>query len=318
MKGEAAALRFTELLLTLLKGKTSLFDSLSILARDGIEKGVRESAVFLLSSMKKGKGFSESLRRLNNGRVFFAPLYLTLISAAELAGSLETVLERIIKDLRRKQAAKENAVNILIYPSVIVFLAVAGTMALILKGIPLLISEGFLSGSVLLNAKIGIGIAALVLLSGSSMIFIVYYKIFYNDSPEFRIFYLLDFLLHGNVTLIEALSHCVISMRGTKFCKSLITIKKDIAHGVKFSSAFGKVKHFSPYVLGWLGVADSRGDLSEISGSIKDYFERRDNKTREAVSRLLEPAVIVLIGSYVFIIMITVILPILTFTGGSF
>ena len=318
MRNEAAALRFTELLLTLLKGKTSLFDSLCILARDGVERGIRESAVSLLSSMKKGKGFSESLRQLKSGMVIFSPLYLTLISAAELAGSLETVLERIINDLRKKQTARENAVNILIYPAIIVFLAVAGTIALIVKGMPLLISEGFLSTGVVRDAKIGIGIAALVLLSGGSALFVVYFRIFYNDSAEFRIFYLLDFLLKSNVTIPEALSHCVMSMGETKFRKALIEIKKDIALGVRFSSAFGKIKYFPPYVRGWLSVADTHGSLSEISGNIRDYFEQRDNKIREIASRLIEPAVIVLTGSYVLIIMITVVLPILTYTGGSF
>ena len=317
MKSEAATLRFTELLLTLLKGKTSLFDSLSILAHNGADRVVRESAVSLLSSMKKGKGFSESLRHIKNG-VYFAPLYLTLISAAELAGNLETVLERIAGDLRRKAAAKENAANILIYPAIIVFLAVAGTTALVVKGIPLLIAEGFLSAGVVEDAKIGIGAAALVLLSGGSALFLVYFRIFNNDSPEFRIFYILDFLLRSNVTLPEALSHCVMCTEGTKFCKALITIKRDIAHGVSFSSAFGKIKYFSPYVRGWLSVADTHGDLSEISGHIRDYFGRRDSKTREAAAKLIEPAVIMLTGCYVLIIMVTVILPILTFTGGSF
>jgi type IV pilus assembly protein PilC len=318
MKSEAAALRFTELLFTLLNGKTSLFSSLCILARNGVERGVRDSAVSLLSSMKKGKGFSESLRHPEGGKVFFAPLYLTLISAAELAGSLEAVLERIIIDLRRKQAARENAVNILIYPAIIVFLAVAGTVALIVKGMPLLIAEGFISANVAQDAKTGIGIAAFVLLSGGSTLFIIYFKIFYNDSPEFRIFYLLDFLLRSNVTLPEALSHCVVSMRGTKFRKALIEIKRDIAQGVKFSSAFGRINYFSPYVRGWLSVADTYGSLAEISGYIRDYFEQRDRKIREIASRLMEPAVIVLTGSYVLILMITVVLPILTYTGGSF
>ncbi|MDR1803608.1 MAG: type II secretion system F family protein [Treponema sp.] len=316
MKGEAA--RFLELLLTLLKEKTSLFDSLYILARDGVDKAVRDIAVSVLSSMKKGKSFSESLRRLKSGRVFYSPVYLTLISAAELAGSLETVLERVISDLRRLQAARDNAVNVLIYPAIIVLLAVAGTIALIVKGMPLLISDGFLSAGVVQDAKTGIGIAALVLLSGGGALFVVYYRIFYRETPEFRIFYLLDFLLHSNVALPEALSHCVVSMEGTKFSKALIAIKKDIAQGVSFSSAFGRIKQFSPYVRGWLSVAASRGSLNEVTGSIRDYFDNRDSKTRETAARLMEPAVIVLTGSYVLIIMVTVVLPILTFTGGSF
>jgi len=316
MKSGAAVLRFTELLLTLLKGKTSLLDALYILARDGIEKGVRDSAVSILSSMKKGRGFSESIGRVKSGKVVFAPLYLTLVSAAEAAGSLEAVLERIVSDLRRKQTARENMVNILIYPAIIVFLAVAGTIAIIVKGMPLLISEGFLSPGVVQDAKSGIGLAASVLLSGGGALFIVYFRIFYDDSPEFRIFYLLHFLLKSNVTLPAALSHCAAGMGDKKFRRALITIKKDIAQGIPVSSAFARTRLFSSYVRGWLSVADMHGSLSAISGSIRDYFERRDNKSREIAARLMEPAVIILTGSYVLIIMITVILPILTYSGG--
>jgi type II secretory pathway component PulF len=227
------------------------------------------------------------------------------------------VLERIVIDLRRKGAAKETAINILIYPALIVFLAVAGTIAIVVKVMPLFIAEGFLSTGVASDAKAGIGIAALVLLSGGGALFFVYFKIFCDDSPEFRIFYLLNFLLQSNVTLPDALSHCIVSMSGTKFCEALIAIKKDIASGISFSSAFAKTRSFSPYVRGWLSVADTNGSLGEISGSIVDYFGRRDNKSREIAAKLIEPAVIALTGSYVLIIMITVILPILTFTGGS-
>jgi len=316
MRRDAVALRFTELLLVLLKGKTSLLDSLCVLAREGVERAVREAAVMILASMKKGRFFSECLRYANGGGNFFAPLYITLVVAAEAAGSLESVLERIVGDLRRRQAAKEAAINVLIYPAIIVFLAIVGTIAIVVKVMPLFISEGFLSGSAASDAKAGIGVAALVLLSGGAALFIVYFRIFYEDSPEYRIFYLLDFLLQSNVTLIEALTHCAVGTRGSKFQKALLSIKKDIASGVPFSTAFAKTRSFSPYVQGWLSVADTHGTLGEISGGIRDYFGRKDGKLREAAAKLIEPAVIVLTGIYVLIIIITVILPILTFTGG--
>jgi type II secretory pathway component PulF len=58
------------------------------------------------------------------------------------------------------------------------------------------------------------------------------------------------------------------------------------------------------------------GNLSEICGNIRDYYAGRDNKTRELASKLIEPAVIMLTGLYVLIIMLTAILPILTYAGG--
>jgi len=316
VKRATVALRFSELLLALLKGKTGLLDALSILAREGIEKPVRESAFSLLMIMKKGKGLSESLRIIGEGRVFFEPLYITLIAAAEMTGSIETVLGRIASDLQRKQRAKENLLNILIYPATIVFLAIAGTIGIILKGMPLFISAGLLSAVIVEAAKTGIGLAALVLLLGGGSLFFVYFRIFNDDSPESRIFYLLDFLMKSNITLVDALSQCVMSLGHTKFGSALVKIKKDIVSGVSFSEAFARTKCFSPYVLGWLSIADINGNLNEISASIRDHYLQKENKLREAAAKLIEPAVIVLIGIYVLIIMATVILPILSYSGG--
>jgi len=313
----AATLHFSEILLTLIKGKASLMDSLHIMAREGTEKHIKDSSSSLLSTMKKGKGLSESLRSINKSKVYFEPLYLTLIAAAELTGNIETILERIVIDLRRKEKAKEVMVNILIYPSIIVLLAIIGSITIIMKGIPAFVSNGLLSGDTVFDAIVGICIAIIVLVLGGLLIFTVYFRIFYDDSPEFRIFYLLDFLLCSNVSLSEALSHCIINLGKTKYGKALVNIKKDIISGLPFSTAFSKVKYFSPYVLGWLSIADKHGNISLICGSIKDYYAQKDNKTQEIAARLIEPAIIVLTGLYVLIIMVTVVLPILTSIGGS-
>jgi type II secretory pathway component PulF len=316
MKSTSATLQFSELLLVLFKGKTGLVDALHILAGEGIEKRIRDSAVSLLAAMKKGKGLSEGLRSINSGGVYFESLYLTLIAAAEMTGNIEEVIERIVIDLRRKEKARENVINIMIYPSIIVLLAVAGTILIIVKGIPMFIASGLLSQDAVSDATGGIFIAGAVLLAGGTALFTVYFRIFYYDSPELRIFYLLDFLLRSNVSLLEALSQCVISIKETKYGRALVAIKKDIAAGIPFSAAFAKIKFFSPYVLGWLAIADTHGSINEICGSIKDYYEHRDNKVREIAAKLIEPAVIVLTGLYVLIIVTTVILPVLTFTGG--
>ena len=315
MKSDNVTLHFTELLLTLLKGKMSLADSLRVLAGEGIERQVRDGAVSLLAAMKKGKNLSEALR-IMRGRISFEPLYLTLIAAAELTGNVEDVLERIAGDLRRKQQAREAVINILIYPAIIVLIALAGTSVIIVKGMPLFISGGLESAVVVSDAKAGICIAGLTLLLGGGTLFAVYFRIFNNDSCEFRIFYLLDFLLRSNVPLPEALSHCVTSMAGSKYGKALVSIKKETASGVAFPEAFARIRRFPPYVTGWLSVAGLNGGTGEICGNIKNYYGRRDDKLRAAASRLIEPFVILLTGVYVLIIMLTAILPILTYTGG--
>ena len=99
MRSTTVTLHFAELLLALLKGKMNLLDALRILGHKDIERPIRDSVLSLLAKMKKGRGFSESLRVTREGRVLFESLYLALIAAAESTGSIETVLEYIVIDL---------------------------------------------------------------------------------------------------------------------------------------------------------------------------------------------------------------------------
>jgi len=317
MNRTGATLCFSQMLLSLLKGKTSLIDALNILSREGIENPVKESAVSLLAIMKKGKNFSEGLRLIENKKIYFEPLYLSLINAAEATGAIDEVLERIVYDLQRKQKAKENVQSILIYPLIVITIAVIGTIFIITKGMPLFIEGGFLSAEVIEDAVTGIITAGILLLAGGFLLFIIYYRIFFHDMPEYSIFYILEFMLRSNITLIQALSYCIISINNTKYGKALVMIKKDITSGVPFSAAFTKIKYFSSYVSGWLSVADTNGNIIEICGNIKTYYEQKDIRRRAFASRLLEPAIILLVGIYILIIMLTVVLPILTYAGGN-
>jgi len=316
MNKAAATLHFSEMLLSLLKGKTSLMDALRILSQEGIEKEVRESAIALLSVMKKGKNLSESLRLAKSGKVSFEPMYITLITAAEATGSIDKVLERIVNDLRHKQNVKDNVRGILVYPCIVITVAIAGTIVLITKGFPMFMENGLLREDFLSDAVSGIVMAGTVLLLGGGLLFIVYYRIFYMDSPEYSIFYILDFLLHNNIMLTEALSYCVLGVKNNKYAKAIVNIKKDTASGILFSTAFSRSGLFSSYVSGWLSVADSGGYIADICGNIRDFYEQKDNKIREIASKLIEPAIIVLTGLYILIIMLTVVMPVLTYTGG--
>ena len=316
MKRMSVTLHFTELLLALIKGNTGLVDALHILSREGIEKPVRESAEALLVLMKRGRGFSESLHLIQNRMVYFNPMYITLIAAAELTGAVDNVLEQIAKDLQRKKQAGENAFNIMIYPAVVILIAIAGTILLIFKGMPLFIAGGFLSGDILTKAANGIITAGIVLLLGGIALFYAYFRIFYHDSNEFRIFYMMDFLLQNKVTMLDALDQCINSMNHNRYSSTLITVKNDIINGIPFSKAFSKLTCLSAYVTAWLSVADMHGNIGEICGNIRKYYSRKDDKKREVFTRLIEPSVILLTGLYLLIIILNVIMPVLTLAGG--
>ncbi|MCL2878836.1 MAG: type II secretion system F family protein [Treponema sp.] len=315
MKSRTATLHFLQMLLTLLQGKTSLSDALKILSGEGIDPQSRYCACSLFSMMKKGKGFTESLQSINSV-IFLPPVYFALIRAAELTGNMETVLEQIINDLNRKIQLKEKVINILIYPVLIVFVAIAGTVLIITKGLPLLNTGGMIPAGFLNDAAYGIVAAGVTLLCGGFLLFIIYYRIFSSDSPEFRIFYIMNFLLQGNFTFQDALSHCIPGIKNIRYAGMLIELKNDIAAGVPFAAAVTKTRIFKPFISGWLSVANEEANLKQICTNIVQFYGAKDERIREMAARFLEPLVIILTGSYLLIIMIRVILPILTLSGG--
>ena len=316
MNKTTATLRFSEMLLSLLRGKTSLIDALYILSGDNMEIQIKNSALALLAVMKKGKNLSDGLRLTENSSIRFEPMYHSLITAAEATGNIVHVLERIVYDMRRKESAKGNVQGILFYPCIIVAVAIIGTIALVTKGLPVFIEAGFLTSDVLSDSVTGIVFAGIILLAGGAILFYFYYRIFYFDLPEYTIFYILDFLLRSNIPLSQALSYCILSVNNSKYARAIVMIKNEVISGIPFSAAFEHTGIFSGFVTGWLAVADSNGNLTEICENIKDYYEQKDKKQRLAMSKFMEPAIIILTGIYIFIIMITVVLPVLTYAGG--
>jgi type II secretory pathway component PulF len=312
----SSPLRFTEMLLALLQGGTNLIDALAILSKTGKEAGVGDIAVELLAVMKRGFGFSDALALALPESVLAKPLYLTLLKSAEMTGSVTLVLEHIAEDLRRRQKTRENIITVLLYPALIILIAFAGTAALLVKGLPLFVNTGLLSGAVLSQAINGIIFAGLFLLASGAASFIACYNIFGKDSAPFRVFYLLSFLLRGNVALPDALSRCVAAVGETKYARALVLVKKDISSGVRLSEAFSRTGVFSGFVSGWLAVADRNGDIKTVCCHIADYFQKRDERVRGIASRCVEPVIIVITGIYLLILIQGIVLPLLTRAGG--
>ncbi len=316
MKKQKYTIQFTEMLLSLLKGNTNLIDSLHILSSPGIEPRIQQESEKLLVMMKKGRSFSGSLAMIPKGNIHFIPLYLTLIKASEMTGTIDKVLEDILIDMKRKQKTLETIVTVMLYPAIIILVACIGTIFIIAKGIPLFVQSGMLVETSLNSAVMGIIIAGIFLFLSAGLMFFILYSIFVKDSPEFRIFYLLSFLLSNNIPITEALSQCIASLGESKQGKTLVLIKKDIIAGVHFPDAFAKNGKYSSYITGWLTIADNDGDIAGAFKNISDFFQKKDVRIREFASKCIEPVFIIITGIYLLILLQTVIMPILTRAGG--
>jgi type II secretory pathway component PulF len=260
--------------------------------------------------------FSDSLVIVGRASRQIPRLYITIIRAAEMTGAIDQVLPEILDDLKQKQKAGEHLVTVLVYPLVIIAVALAGTFAVIFKGIPLFIRTGFVSGEVITSAISGVIMAGVFLFSGGGLLAVLFYMFFLKESPEYKIFYLLSFLLKAGVPLNDALSRCIESLGDTKPGQALLFIKKDIAGGSRLCQAFTQSALFSPYIISWLSIADENGRLDEICQGIADYLRQKNLRRKELAAKCVEPAAIIATGIYLLILVQNVILPLLTHAGG--
>ncbi|GHV88912.1 type IV pilin biogenesis protein [Spirochaetia bacterium] len=316
MSRNSRTIQFVDMLHSLVKGNTGLVDALHILAGKGIDPAVRICAQKIRAVMEKGRSFSDGLEAVSGGAVYFAPLYRTLINAAENTGTINTVLEVILADLKRKQQARENLLGVMVYPAIIITIAFAGTLVLLFKGIPMFIEAGLVTEAVVDSAVSGIAAAGIFLFITGGVLFAVYYQIFGRDSPENKVFYLLSFLLQNNISVHDALSQCIASVGVSKHGKALVSIKKDNESGVRLPEAFGKHPVFPAYISGWLAIAGENGNMAGVCGTIYAHFQERDARVRAIAAKCIEPAIIIITGIYLLIVIQAVILPILTRAGG--
>jgi type II secretory pathway component PulF len=307
---------FFEMLLSLLRGKTSLIDALQVLSSQDDSTRTKDIAPEILAHMKKGMMFSDSLAAVSRGSWHIPQLYIALIRASEMTGTIDQVLQEIHEDMKQKQKAGENLAAVLVYPLFIIVVAFIGSFAVIFKGIPLFVQSGFVSKEVINSAIFGVAEAGIFLFISGGLLAVLFYMFFLKESPEYKIFYLLSFLLKAGVPLNDALSQCIESLGDTKPGQALFLIKKEITAGSRLCHAFGKRTLFSPYIIKWLSIADENGRLDEICRDIADYLRQKNIQRRELAVKCTEPATIIATGIYLLILVQNVIAPLLTYAGG--
>jgi type II secretory pathway component PulF len=307
------------MLLSLLRGGMTLSDSLHILAGNEMRREVQSASILLLRLLRTGSTFSVALGQLISvqRRDFsFSKMHLSLLAAAELTGSLDTALEDIVIDLRRRIKASEMLASVLVYPCIVISIAFMGTLLLYIKGIPLFLANGLMSADVVDSAVRGTMLSGVFLLTCGCAMLYLFNTVISRDSDLSSVFYTLSFLMKRGIVLDEALSQCVDCVRNTKTQRALVIIRKNIREGMSVSVSFRQTEQFPPFVSGWMEIANGNGSTADVFTNLARFYHDKDEKLREITMRLVEPCFIVITGIYLLIIIETVILPVLVFAGG--
>ena len=286
------------------------------------------------------EGGSSLYEAISKHPLQFDDLYRNLIRAGEGAGVLETVLETIANYQENIEALKGKIKKALFYPAMVVFVAIVVSTILLVWVVPQFeeVFRGFGADLPwftqqlinLSNFMVGYGIWILLAAVAAVVGFIAIYKrsaglrhtidrlslkipvigSILNNSAIARFARTTAVTFKAGVPLVEALG-IVAGATGNKVYEDgVLRMRDDVSVGYPVNMAMKQVNLFPHMVIQMTAIGEEAGALDEMLFKVAEYYEQDVNNAVDALSSLLEPMIMVFIGTIVGSMVIGMYLPI--------
>ncbi|QIL21435.1 type II secretion system F family protein [Thermomonas sp. HDW16] len=328
---------FSRQLATMMKSGVPIVMALEIIAGGQKNPAMKKMVTGLRTEIESGASIYEALSLYP---VQFDELYRNLVHAGESSGVLETVLETIANYKENIESIKGKIKKALFYPTAIIAVAILICAVLLIYVVPVF-KETFQSYGADLPAftEFVFGISDIVvkwwwLVGIVVMIAFGVFMFFYKRSDPLRHWIdrmmlkipVIGQVLHNSslarfartlavtfkagVPLVEALGNVAGATGNTVYEKAVLRMKNDVAVGYPLNMAMKQVNVFPHMVIQMTAIGEEAGALDTMLFKVAEFYEEEVNNAVDALSSLIEPAVMVIIGGLVGSIVIAMYLPI--------
>ncbi len=327
---------FTRQLSTLIESGVNIINALNIILNQASNRYFRAILKDIISKIKDGKPLSESLRHYPHT---FSNLYTAMISSGEAGGNLEQVLKRLAEFMEKEEEFKNSLRASLTYPLFVFMVSVLTVIVLLVFVIPRLVAMFEDMGQVLpLPTKILINISGFSrsywwLILAIIFIFIFLLRQMYRrpkgriildnlklkapvlggvilKSEISRMMRTLSFLVSAGIAIISAMDIAISVMENQILKIEVERFKGRIADGLSLSQCLGGSKLFPAFVTNIVMIGEETGKLDSSLLRIADDYEKEVDRSLKALTRLLEPVIILVMGLVVGFIVLSMLLPI--------
>lgn len=327
----------TRELATLLKAGLPLDQALSTLADVSASPAVKKLVRDIYARVQGGAALSGAMEAQGES---FSRLYLNLIRAGEAGGALETVLQRLADYLERSAALRANIVSALIYPVILLFIALFSVSALLVFVVPQFVPLFEDTGAALpLATRLVFGAAEglqrfwwtlpLALAVGG---WLLQNRL---KAPAGRLrwhsFLLRLPLCRGLIARLEVarfartlgtlLGNGVPLLTGVALVREVITNQaiaaimsraiERLEQGGRLAEALVREPHFPALAVQLIRVGEESGQLEAMLLKIADIYDIEVNTTIKRLLALVEPVLILGLGGLIAVIIISILVAIL-------
>ena len=327
---------FTRQFATMINSGLPLVQSLDILAKQSENKALRKVIEQVLYDVESGQTLADAMR---GHEKTFPALYVNMVAAGEAGGILDTILLRLAVFLEKADALKRKIKGAMIYPGVILCVAIGAVSVLLIFVIPtfqtMFASAGiplpgptqfviFLSEVMQTRWYVFvISVAAIVVLGR------MYYKTpggelvmdkMLLNAPVFgnlqrktaiaRFTRTLGTLVASGVSILDGLEITAKTSGNRVLHDAIMESRTSIAGGETISDPLKKSGVFPPMVVSMINVGEQTGGLDEMLTKIADFYDEEVDAAVEALLAAMEPIMIVVLGVVVGGMIVAMYLPI--------
>lgn len=328
---------FTRQLSTMMRAGVPLIQSFDIVARGSPNPRLTKLLTDIRSDVETGSSLSSAFRK---HPLYFDALYCNLVEAGEAGGILEALLDRLAVYQEKTMAIKNKIKSALIYPVAVLVTAFVVVTVIMIFVIPafkdvftsfgadlpaptlivIAMSEffvsywwaifGFLGGGVYFFLESWKRSEKMQATMDRLLLRVPVFGDLVNKSAIARWTRTLSTMFAAGVPLVEALDSVGGASGNAVFAEATVAIQKDVSTGSSLTTSMQTTGVFPNMVLQMCSIGEESGSLDQMLGKAAEFYEDEVDEAVKGLSSLMEPFIIVILGTVIGGIVVSMYLPI--------
>ena len=328
---------FTRQLATMMKAGVPLLQSFDIVGRGNTNPNVTKLLNDIRSDVETGTSLSAAFRKFP---LYFNSLYCNLVEAGEAAGILESLLDHLATYMEKTEAIKSKIKSALMYPTSVMIVAFVVVTVIMIFVIPAFkevftsfgadlpaptllvmgISDYFVQYWWLIFGVLGGGIYFFMQawkrnervqqFMDRAILKLPIFGVLIEKSCVARWTRTLSTMFAAGVPLVEALDSVGGASGNYLYKNATDRIQSEVSTGTSLTVAMANANIFPSMVLQMCAIGEESGAIDHMLGKAADFYESEVDEMVAGLSSLMEPIIIVFLGTLIGGIVVSMYLPI--------
>ena len=328
---------FSRQLATMMSSGVPLVQSFEIVGRGHENPAMQDLVMTIKADVEAGGNLNEAFGKHPK---YFSELYVNLVQAGEHAGILEDILHKLATYMEKTEALKSKVKGALFYPTAVIVVAFIITMILMIFVIPqfqtlfdgfgadlpaltqvvINMSKWFQSNwYIMIGGIVGVVVGIMQLMKRSKKFahFVDRFMLkmpvigeILNKSAIARFARTLQTMFAAGTPLVEAMTSVAGACGNIVYYEAVMKMRDEVTTGTQMQVAMRDANIFPNMVIQMVAIGEESGALDTMLGKIADWYEQEVDDAVDALTSLLEPLIMAVLGVLIGGLVIAMYLPI--------